>query len=180
MLKKILLVLAVLIAILVVVILTRPDKYHVERSATINAPAAAVFAQVSDLKNWAAWSPWEARDPNMKKSFEGTPGSVGHTQQWSGNSEVGKGTLAITAVKANTHVAFELEFVEPFASVADTAFEIQEKGGSCSVTWSMDGDNDFMGKAMSLFMDMDGMIGGDYEQGLANLKNVVEAGAAAK
>lgn len=175
MLKKILMALAIVIAILVIVIMTRPAAYQVERSVTVSAPATVVYAEVSDLKRWAGWSPWESRDPNMSKEYTGTPGTVGHGQTWSGNSDVGSGKMTFTAVTPNERIALSLEFIEPFASVASTAFQFKARDGGCLVTWSMSGENDFMGKAFSLFMNMDDMIGADYEQGLASLKKIAEA-----
>jgi uncharacterized protein YndB with AHSA1/START domain len=155
---------------------TRPASYHVERVWTIDAPAEIVFAQLEDLRAWAAWSPWEKRDPTMEKSYDGPVGQVGSSYSWQGNDEVGKGTMTITERVPNEHLGIKLEFKEPFASVAETDFYLASAGpASTRVTWAMDGNNTFMGKLFGVFMDFDSMIGADYERGLAALEAVSEA-----
>ncbi len=179
MLKKILVVLVVGIGGFLAYAASRPDTYRVERSAKIDAPAAVVFAQIEDLKAWGAWSPWDKRDPQMKKTFEGPQAGVGATYSWHGNKEVGKGKMSITATEVPTQVKLRLEFMEPFAAVASTGFAITPEGDkAATVTWSMDGTNDLMGKVFGIFMKMDAAIGGDFEAGLASLKTVAEAEAA--
>jgi hypothetical protein len=175
MLKKVLLVLAVLVAGLLVVVARRPDAYHVERSLEIDAPAAVIFPSVGDLRAFGEWSPWEKRDPAMKKTFSAATSGVGASYAWEGNKEVGKGKMTIVESRSPEHVADRLEFLEPFASVADTAIDLKPSGDKTRVTWSMDGKNNFVGKAFSLVMNMDKMIGKDFEDGLASLKRVTEA-----
>lgn len=180
MLKKVLIGLAALVAILLVVVATRPDTYHVERSTKIEAPAEIIFASVNDFRAFSEWSPWEKRDPNMKRTISTPSAGVGATYAWEGNKEVGKGKMTLTESQAPTLTKERLEFLEPFPSVADTGFKIKAEGGNAAtVTWYMDGKSNFMGKAMSLVMDMDKMIGKDFEEGLANLKRVSEAKRAA-
>lgn len=174
--KKVLLVLVVLVVALVVVIATRPDSYRVERSTTIDAPAATIFAEVEDLRAWGAWSPWEKRDPAMKKTFSAATAGVGASYAWEGNKEVGKGKMTVIALRPTDHVAHRLEFLEPFPSTAETAFDLKPEGPEKTrVTWSMSGKNNFIGKAFALVMDMDKMIGKDFEDGLASLKRTAEA-----
>jgi hypothetical protein len=176
MIKKILLVLAVAVVALVVVIATRPDTYHVERSLDVGAPATTVFATVGDLRTWGSWSPWDKRDPDMHKTFTPTTSGVGASYAWEGNKKVGKGKMTITDEQAPEHLVERLEFIEPFQSVAETSFSFEATGpASTRVTWALDGKNNFVGKAFSLVMSMDKMIGGDFEDGLANLKRVAEA-----
>jgi hypothetical protein len=180
MLRKVVLVLVVAVIGLLGVVATRPDRYHVERAADVGAPAAAVFAEIDDLRAWNAWSPWEKRDPAMKKTFSATTSGVGASYAWEGNKEVGKGRMIITESRPGERVAQKLEFLEPFVSTADIAFALKAAGPSSThVTWSMDGRNNFIGKAFSLVMDVDKMIGKDFETGLASLKQVVEAKALA-
>ena len=172
MLKKILFGLAALIAVFVVAVLTRPADFRVTRSAVIPAPASAVFAQVNDLENWEAWSPWAKIDPAMKQSYSGPRAGTGAVSAWAGNSEVGQGKMTITESRPNELVRFRLDFVKPFESTCDAEFTFKPEGNNTAVTWTMNGKNNFIGKAISLFMDCDKMIGGQFEQGLAQLKTV--------
>lgn len=174
MLKKIGLGLAAVLAILVIVIATRPDAFSVQRSATINAPAERIYPHIADFHQWAEWSPWAKLDPKMVTTFSGAPAGVGAVYEWTGNDDVGKGKMAIIDVKEPQKIAIKLDFLEPFAASNDTSFELQPTAAGTTVTWRMSGKNDFMGKAFSLFMDMDGMIGKDFEKGLASLKGIVE------
>jgi len=179
MLKKILVALVVIVGGFLAFAATRPDTYHVERSARIAAPAPVVYAQLEDFKAWAAWSPWEKLDPQMQKTFDGPAKGVGAAYAWKGNDKVGTGKMTITEAAPPTRVACRLEFVEPFASVASTAFALASDGDKATtVTWSMDGHNNLMGKVFGLFMSMDKMIGADYDKGLAALKTVAETAAA--
>ena len=173
---KVLLVVAVLLVAFLGVVATRPDSYHVERSTEVKAAPEAVFATVGDLKTFPQWSPWQKRDPNVKTTISSPSTGVGATYAWEGNKDVGKGRMTITESTAPVRTREKLEFIEPFASVAEASFEIKPAGaGGSTITWSMDGKNNFMGKAFSLFMDMDKMIGKDFEDGLASLKKLIES-----
>jgi len=178
-LKKVLVVLVVIVVGVIAFAATRPDSYRVERSQKIQAPAAVVFAQLDDFKAWQAWSPWEKRDPNMKKTYEGPARGAGASYAWQGNDKVGEGKMTITDATAPTAISYRLEFIKPFASVAATTFTLQPDGDkAANVTWAMSGDNNLIGKVFGVFMNMDKMIGGDFETGLAGLKSVSEAEAA--
>jgi Polyketide cyclase / dehydrase and lipid transport len=180
MVKKVLIALAGLVAIFLGYVATRPDTYHVERSTKIAAPADIIFAQVSDFAAFGAWSPWAKRDPAMKLTISTPSAGVGASYAWEGNKEVGKGKMTLTESQPPTLTKERLEFLEPFPSIADTGFKIKPEGaGAASVTWYMDGKSNFMGKVMSVFMNMDQMIGKDFEEGLSNLKRISEAKAAA-
>jgi hypothetical protein len=174
MFKKILIVLVVAVAGFLVFASTRPDSYRVQRSLPMTAPASVVFAQLDDFRAWPAWSPWEKKDPQMKKAFDGPPKGVGSSYAWQGNKEVGKGRMSIVASEPPTHLGLKLEFMEPFSAVAATGFTLVPEGEKTTVTWAMDGTNNFVGKIFSVFMDMDKAIGGDFETGLASLKAVSE------
>ena len=174
--SKVLLVLVVLVGAAAAYVATRPDAYHVERSASIEAPAATVFAQIDDLSVWKEWSPWEKKDPAMKRTLSATPSGVGATYAWEGNKEVGKGKMTITDSRPGEKVGEKLEFIEPFQSQADISFTLApENATTTKVTWAMDGKHNFISKAFSVVKPMDGMIGKDFEEGLANLKKVAEA-----
>ena len=179
MLKKIVLALAVIIAVFVVVVAMQPSAFRVERSTTIAARAPAVFSQVNDFRNWPTWSPWAKIDPAMKQTYEGAPTGVNAITSWAGNDEVGAGRMTIIESRPNELVRIKLEFLKPFAATNAAEFRFEPEGNQTTVTWSMSGDNSFMFKAVSLFMSMDKMVGGDFEKGLANMKTVVESEVAA-
>jgi len=179
MIKKILLGIVVAVGVLVVVfvciVALQPSHYRVERSATINAPASVVFAQVNDFHKWGAWSPWANLDPAMKQSFEGAPAGTGAVYTWAGNNQVGEGRMTITNSHPNDLIKIKLEFIKPWAATNATDFMFKPQGNQTAVTWTMDGDNNFMGKAFGLFMNMDKMVGDDFQKGLAQMKSVSEA-----
>ncbi len=170
MLKKALIALAVLLAGFLAFAASRPDTYHVERSIEIEAPAPVIFMQLDDFKAWAQWSPWDKLDPTMTKTYEGTPREVGSSYTWQGNDDVGKGKMTITERDQPNSIRYRLEFIEPFAAVAQSGFTLKETDGKTRVTWFMDGNNAFMSKVFGIVMDMDAMIGADFEKGLAALE----------
>ncbi len=176
MLKKILILLAAIIVIFLGLVALRPSEFRVVRSATISAPAPEVFAQVNNFHNWEAWSPWAKLDPGIGQTYEGPDAGEGATYKWSGNSEVGEGVMTITESRPNDLIRIKLEFLKPFAATDTAEFTFEPEGGQTMVTWSMEGKNNFIAKAIGMFMDMDKMIGSQFEAGLANLKSVVEAG----
>ena len=175
MIKKILIGLVVIVAILLVIIALQPSHYQVERSATISAPASVVFAQVNDFHKWNAWSPWAKLDPAMKQTFEGAPAGAGAVYTWTGNKEVGEGRMTITESHKTDLVKIKLEFLKPFAATSTTEFTFTPQGNQTAVKWKMSGENNFIAKAFHLVMSMDKMIGGDFEKGLAQMKSVAEA-----
>jgi Polyketide cyclase / dehydrase and lipid transport len=185
MLKKILLGSAaasvVLVGLLVIVIAMQPSEFHIERSAKMAAAPGEVFEQVNDFHKWDGWSPWVKLDPNAKNSFEGPAAGEGAIFRWAGNAEVGEGSMTILESRPPEHVRIKLHFVKPFEDTAITEFMLKPAGDETSVTWSMDGKNNFISKAFCLFiMNMDKMIGDKYEEGLASMKKIVEAPEEAK
>ncbi len=175
MLKKLLLGLAAVIAIILIVAAFQSDDFKVTPSATIGAPPEAVFKVVNDFRQWDAWSPWSKLDPSMKKSLEGPPEGAGAVYHWSGNNEVGEGTTRLIESKPSELVAMKLEFVRPFAGTSDVQFTFAPEGEGTRVTWAMQGKKPFIGKVMGLFMDCDKMCGDQFNEGLANLKRLVES-----
>lgn len=174
--KKILGVLAALIAVFVIVVATRPATFEIKRSLLINAPPDVVFAQVNDFKAWPAWSPWEKQDPAMKRTHGDIPAGVGATYSWV-SDKVGSGNMKITDSKPAEHIGLDLEFTEPWAAKNRTDFDFARTGEGTTVSWVMSGTNNFGLKAMSLFKDMDSMVGPDFEKGLAAMKTVAEEAA---
>jgi uncharacterized protein YndB with AHSA1/START domain len=177
MLKKIGIVVVVLLVVLIAVIYTRPDEFEVTRSRTLTAPPETVYAQIADFRRWPQWSPWEERDPNMKREFSGAESGNGAKYSWVGNKDVGEGRMTITEAQPTERVAILLEFHEPFAATSVTEFRLAPSGQGTKVDWTMRGENGFPAKAMSLFMNMDKMIGDDFDAGLAKLEKVTAASA---
>jgi hypothetical protein len=180
MIKKILLGLLVLIVAFVVIVAFQPAHYSVTRSASIAAPPEVVFAQVNDFHNWNAWSPWVKLDPAATNSFDGPSTGKGAMFHWSGNSQIGEGGMTILESQPNDLIKIKLEFIRPFAAVCVTDFTFKPEGKQTAITWTMSGENNFIGKAMCLFMNMDKTVGGDFDRGLSNLRVVSEAAAAKK
>lgn len=176
--KKVGLGVAVALVILLGVVATRPADFTVKRSATIPAPPKAVFAMVTDFHRWSQWSPWAKLDPNMKVTFSGAPSGVDAVYAWDGDDKVGAGRMTIENVNVPGQIDMRLEFTRPFAATNHLTFTFVPNGDGTDVTWTMTGHNDFMGKAMSLFMSMDKMVGGDFERGLVSLKSATEASVA--
>ncbi len=175
MIKKILIGLVALIAILCVVASFQPGVMNVTRSATIAAPPATVFKIVNDFRQWDAWSPWAKLDPNMKKSLEGPPEGAGAVYKWSGNMEVGEGTTTLVESKPNEKVVMKLAFVKPMEGTSDVEFTFAPEGEGTKVIWNMKSDVPFVGKIFGLFMDCEKMCGDQFNEGLANLKKLAEA-----
>lgn len=173
MIKKVLLGLVAVIAIILVVASFQSDEMNVTRSATINAAPDAVFKVVNDFRQWDAWSPWSKLDPQMKKTLEGPPEGVGAVYRWSGNNEVGEGATRLVESRPNEKIGIKLEFVHPFAGSSDVQFTFAPEGTGTKVTWAMQGRKPFIGKVMGLFMDCEKMCGDQFNEGLANLANVV-------
>jgi uncharacterized protein YndB with AHSA1/START domain len=162
-----------LVAVLLVVVATRPNTFTVRRSATIAAPAEVIYAQIHDFHRWPAWMSYDRMDPAIRRSFEGAPQGVGATYHYV-SRKVGEGRMTITELQPNQRVALRAEFIKPFAAVNDIEFTLGRAYGGVRVTWSMSGKNTLMGKVLSVFIDMDRMIGRDFERGLADLRIVSE------
>lgn len=175
MLKKIAIGVGIVVVLFIGLVATRPGALRVERSAKIAAPPAAVYAQVADFHAWAAWSPWEKLDPAMKKTFSGPETGPGASYAWAGNDKVGEGRMTVLSATPGQELTLKLEFFKPFAATDTASFKFAPDGRGTQVVWAMAGENNFAAKAMGIFMDMDKMIGGDFEKGLAQLKTVAEA-----
>jgi len=175
MIKKLLIAFVLILVVLSVVIAIRPADFRITRTATIAAPPAAVFAQVNDFHKWEAWSPWAKLDPAMKVTYDGPAEGPGTIYTWTGNSEVGQGRMTIIDSHPSDLIRIQLEFLKPIAATNTAEFTFKPEGSQTLVNWTMTGAHNFMGKAFSLFVDMDKMVGGDFEKGLAQLKAVAEA-----
>ena len=175
MIKKIFIAVAAVFVVFLIVVALQPSEFRVERSTTISAPAAAVFAHVNNFHQWEAWSPWAKLDPAAKNSFEGPPAGMGAIFRWAGNNEVGEGSMTITESRPSDLITIKLEFLKPFAATSTAEFTFKPEGNQTAVTWSMFGTNNFIAKAFCLFNSMDKMVGGQFETGLAQMKSVAEA-----
>ena len=171
----ILALIVVVVAIFCAVVAMQPEDFKITRTATINASSDKVFEQVNDFHKWEAWSPWAKIDPAMKTTYSGSATGVGSAYSWVGNNDVGEGKMAITASHPTEHIAIDLEFIKPFAANNKTEFMFKPEGDKTNVTWSMTGKNNFMMKGFGLLMNMDKLVGGDFEKGLAQMKTVVES-----
>jgi len=177
MVKKVLLVVLVLIVACLGYIATRPSTFRIERTATTSAPADVVYAQIADFHRWPQWSPWEDLDPAMTRTIEGS--GTGSTYHWVGNDKVGEGRMTITDATPAERVQIKLEFLKPWTATNTTVFALAPDANNTRITWTMEGNNNFMAKTMDVFMNMDKMIGTDFEKGLTKLAAVSESEAAA-
>ena len=165
---------AVLLAGAFVLAALKPDSFRVERSTVIKAPPERIFAQISDLKAWSAWSPYEKKDPAMKRTFGSMTAGKGAVYEWDGNKNVGKGRMEITEAARPSKILIKLDFLEPFDGHNTAEFTMDGKGDATTVTWAMYGPANFVSRLMGVFFNMDKMIGADFEAGLANLKSITE------
>ncbi len=152
----------------------RPDSFRLQRSTTVKAPPEKVFALINDFHLWASWSPWEKLDPMLQRTYSGPGSGKGSVYEWEGNPQVGKGRMEILEASAPLRILIKLDFLKPFKAHNSTEFTIGGQDNSTTVTWAMYGPQAFPAKVMSLFMSMDGMVGKDFEKGLASLKVVAE------
>lgn len=150
---------------------TRPAAFRIARSLTIPASPATLHPLIRDLKRWEAWSPWDKIDPNLQRTYEGAAEGVGATYRWLGNKNVGEGRMTITEVEPDARVTLDLEFLKPFPAKNVTTFTLTPAGEGTEVTWTMEGNNNFVAKAFGVFMNMDKMVGKDFEKGLASLRD---------
>ncbi len=172
--KRIAIVVIVSVAALLIYAATLPDAFHVQRSINIKAPPEKIFAILSDFRLSESWSPYEKKDPAMKRTFSGSANGKGALYEFAGNKEVGKGRLLITDTVPPSRITIALDMVEPFEAHNVIEYTLQTKGDTTDVTWALDGHCPYIGKVMGIFINKDNMIGKDFEAGLANLKAVAE------
>jgi hypothetical protein len=173
MLKKIALALLLIIAAILIIAAFQPNTFHVERTTTIKAPPEKIVPLLTDFHRWQQWSPYEKLDPAMKRTISGAPSGPGAIYEWSGNSQAGAGRMEILNA-SNAGVKIKLDFTKPFASHNIAEFRLEPHGDTTNVTWSMTGPQMYISKVICLFMNMDKMVGKDFETGLANLKAIAE------
>jgi uncharacterized protein YndB with AHSA1/START domain len=174
MLKTIAIVVVVLLAGILAYAATKPDVFRVQRATSIKAPPEKIFPFLNDLHKFGAWSPWEKKDPAMKRTFAGSESGRGAVYEWDGDKNVGQGRMEIVDTAPPSKVAIKLDFVRPFEAHNNVEFTLAPKGDSTDVTWAMQGPVPYVAKIMHVFVDMDSMVGKDFEAGLATLKSVAE------
>src|SRR5262245_27979980 len=168
-------VVAVVLAAGLVYAATRPDTFRVERALSIKAPPEKIFVLVNDFHRWGAWSPYETKDPAMKRTISGPVSGNGAVYEWDGDAgKVGAGRMEITETSPS-RIAIKLDFSKPFEGHNIAEFTFEPKGGSTNVTWAMHGPSSYLHKIMGLFLNLDRMIGNDFETGLVNLRTLAEA-----
>lgn len=169
---------AVVVVILIAVVLglatSKPNTFRVQRATSIQAPPEKIFPFISDFHGWTSWSPWERIDPAMKRTYGGAEKGKGAIYEWEGNNKVGKGRMEITGTNPPGSVTIKLDFIKPFEGHNVAEFTIEPRGNATDVTWAMYGPNRFISKLFQTFMNMDNMIGKQFEAGLANLKGIAE------
>ena len=173
MLTALIFIVLLIVAFLVIASM-RPSTFSLVRSMDMKASPEKIFAQLNDFKNWGAWSPWEKMDLGMKKTFTGPPSGKGAHYAWIGNKKVGEGSMEITNSVPSSNVTLNLDFLKPFKASNVTEFKLTPNGAMTHVNWEMRGPLNLMMKVMHMFMNMDKMVGKDFEAGLANLKSIVE------
>jgi uncharacterized protein YndB with AHSA1/START domain len=174
MLKKLLIILALLVVGFAAYVAMQPSEFRVERTATIAASPAAVFAHVEDLHKWETWSPWAKLDPKAKVAYEGASAGKGAAFSWAGNDEVGRGRMTIIESQSPELVDIKVDFTKPFEGTNSSSFNFKPEGGGTAVTWTMGGHQDFIAKAVCVVFNGKKMIGDQLDQGLAQLKAVAE------
>lgn len=174
MLKTIVMVVVILVVAVLAYAATRPDTFRVERAIGIKASPEKVFGFINDFRQWPAWSPWEKKDPGMKRTLGETASGKGAVYEWNGNKNVGKGRMEIAESSPPSRIAIKLDFSEPFEAHNIVEFTLQPQGETTRVTWAMQGPSPYLSKLMGLFFSMDSMVGGDFEAGLVNLKTAAE------
>jgi uncharacterized protein YndB with AHSA1/START domain len=167
-------VLAVAIAVVLILAATKPDRFAIQREITVRAPAEKVFPFINDFHQWTAWSPWEHRDPALKRSYSGADSGKGAVYGWEGNKNVGSGRMEIRESTVPSKIVIQLDFLKPFEAHNTAEFTMLPQGDGTHVIWRMHGPSPFINKVMQVFMSFDKMVGKDFEAGLASLKNAAE------
>ena len=174
MVTNIVIVLGLAVAGVLIYAAMQPEDFRIQRSTTVNAPPERIYPHLADFRAWAPWSPWEKKDPAMKRTFSGPDSGVGAAYAWEGDKNVGTGKMTILEATAPGKVVIKLEFLKPFEATNTAEFTLQPQGASTTITWAMTGKNNFLAKVMCVFMNMEKMVGPDFEAGLAGLKAIAE------
>ena len=167
-------VLAIAVAVVLILAAAKPATFSVRRAATIEAPPEKVFAAISDFHQWTSWSPWEHKDPAMKRTYSGADSGKGAVYAWDGNKDAGSGRMEVLEASMPSKIVIKLDFLKPFEAHNTVEFTMLPQGDATNLTWLMHGPSPFMSKVMQVLMNIDKMLGKDFEAGLANLKMLSE------
>jgi len=167
-------ILAVIIAAILILAATKPATLRVQRAVSINAPPERIFSLISDFHQWLSWSPYEQKDPAMKRTYSGAERGKGAVYAWDGDKNVGSGRMEILETSAPQKIVIKLDFFTPFEGHNTAEFTMLPQGDGTHVTWLMHGPANFMSRLIQVFINLDKMIGKDFEAGLANLKTLTE------
>ena len=179
MVAKIAIAALVLVVALGAFVATRPDHFRIERNAHVAAPPATVFALINDLHRFDTWNPFRSEPaPGVTKSWDGPNEGPGASFSYAGG-ESGDGRLTILESQPGERVVIKLEFFKPFEATNQAIFTLTPENGGTRVSWAMEGENTLMGKVMSLVVNMDTMLGKNFEQGLANMDAIARGAAPA-
>lgn len=166
-----------LIVLIIVVVIAmaamKPAAFRIARCVTMNTTPDTIFVLLNDFHNWASWSPWEKLDPNLQRTFTGAASGKGSVYEWSGNKKAGTGRMEILD-STPTKITIQLDFIKPFTAHNMIECTLEPKGSTTEMTWAMTGNNNFIAKLFGMVMNMDKLVGKDFETGLANLKAQVE------
>lgn len=174
MVKTILIVIVLAFAGLLVFAATRPDSFMLQRSLLIQAPPDKLHPLINDMRAFNTWNPYEKKDPAIQGSYSGPAAGPGARYVFKGNQDVGEGSLEITASSPG-QIAMRLDMSAPMQASNAITFTLVPRGaGGTEVTWAMRGACPFIAKLMGVFIDMDKMIGRDFEAGLASLQLLAE------
>ena len=174
MLRIITIIALLLVVALALFVATRPSAFRIQRSATIEAPPEKIYPHIVDFHAWPAWSPWEKIDPALQRTYGGPASGPGAVYEWTGNKDIGQGRMEVLEAAPSSRVLIKLDFLSPFEAHNTAEFTLQPSGDGTNVTWAMYGPNTLMSKVMSLFFNMESMVGPQFEMGLSNLKALAE------
>jgi hypothetical protein len=159
---------------------TRPAQFRILRKRAMKVDPSAVFAMINDFHQWERWSPWDKIDPNLARNYSGNASGVGAKYHWAGAKNVGEGTMEILESTPDERVLIDLHFIRPFEARNKTTFTIERGADAVTLSWIMDGENGFMSKLFGLFMNMDKMVGADFEKGLAAMEAAIVSESSSK
>ncbi len=168
------LAIAAVIGLVLAIAATRPDTHTIGRSVTIDAPAVAIFPHIIDLRRWEPWSPFEKKDPDIRRHFSGNDSGPGAIYDFDGGKNVGTGRVTIVSATDPGAITLHLDMRKPMVAHNVVEFTLAPRGGSTEVTWKMHAQCSYAGKLIGLFLNMDRMIGDEFSKGLASLKALVE------
>jgi hypothetical protein len=173
--QMLLYILAIVVFLVIILALVAPKAYTLSRSIIIDRSIEDVFKYLKLIKNQNEWSPWKKKDPNMTQEFVGEDGKVGFISKWKGNKDVGEGEQEIMTIIENESIETQLRFFKPWKSQSiGTLLVDKVEDDKTMVTWGFSGKNPIPFNIFMLFFNMDKTVGKDFEEGLNDLKRILE------